>query len=301
MAPNTEQGEIPRWGRRMGEHFESARVRAGMSRAQLARRVSVSEESIRRWEKGGSRPSADRLAHVIAVLAIDTGNIISSSPARDERPDLARRLLVERRARGITQAQAARLLGVAQPTYAGWEIGRATPNADHTNAVATFLDASEGEVIRLAAAPFVVWAGWPPLGQLIGARRAGLRLRREDLANRLGVTPGTIAAWELGYRTPRPSRLRSLASTLSLSVEELELALARKGRPVCALGQLIQLRQRHLGLNLADLARRAELDAATLSRWIHGHHRPAVVGLRRLADVLEVSPTAVYEAAGVSE
>src|SRR5258708_39709406 len=119
MKPLPDTTEVPRWGRRLGQHLEASRRRALMSREQLARRIGVTEESIRRWERGGAQPSPERLARLIAVLAIDTGNLGSLSAVADERPQLARRLLEERTGRGITQAQAARLLRVAQPTYAG--------------------------------------------------------------------------------------------------------------------------------------------------------------------------------------
>src|SRR4051794_35740550 len=108
---------------RLGEHLEAARLRASLTRAEVADRLGVSEESVRRWELGGSRPSADHLANVIALLAIDAVDLPDPRPADDDLPMLARRLRDERAQRNISQAEAAQKLGVAQPTYAGWEIG----------------------------------------------------------------------------------------------------------------------------------------------------------------------------------
>jgi DNA-binding transcriptional regulator YiaG len=57
------------WGRRHGEHLEATRIRALLSRAQLALKMGVAEESVRRWERGG-RPSPDCLVPRQATLAV---------------------------------------------------------------------------------------------------------------------------------------------------------------------------------------------------------------------------------------
>ena len=301
MAADTQSNELPQWGRRMGEHLEAARNRAQMSRAELAQRVGVSEESIRRWERGGARPTPERLAHVIAVMAIDAGRLAALSKSGDERPKLARLLLDERSGRRITQAQAARLVGVAQPTYAGWEIGRATPGSVHVPSLGAFLGIPEAQMLELVSLPFRVdSAAWPPLGRVIGAHRQTLRMTRAELARRLNVTVAAVEAWELGYRIPRPSSLRSLAIALKASPEELELALPRPTRPVSPLGLLIHRRQRNLGLRVEDIAERSGLDPGTVSRWISGRHRPSQANLTELARVLDLPTSTVQEAAYAS-
>ncbi len=282
------------WNRRLGAHIEASRLRAGLTRAQLGARMGVSEETIRRWERAGSTPSEDRLARLIAVLALDDASFVSLAQQpvepRDELPLLARRLRDERRDRRITQAEAAQLLDVAQPTYAGWEVGRATPDGANLARVADFLGTSVAAVADLVDAPFTVdYAGWPALGRILGRQRQRLRLTRSELAQRVGVTKTTIANWELGYRTPRVQQLRLLATALSASVMELEAALPVDTGALSTLGALIRNRQTHLGLSRAEIARRAGTDEATLSRWVNGHRRPDERGLRRLADVLGVA------------
>jgi transcriptional regulator with XRE-family HTH domain len=282
--------ESVNWSGRFGEHLETARRRALLNRSDLAKRVGVTEESIRRWERGGARPSPDRLARLIAVLALD-GAVLTTFPmTAHDLPPLARRLQHERSQRGITQAQAAQTLGVAQATYAGWEIGRAAPGAQVLPAIGLFLGLSGGEVEALSEAPFVVdSAGWPPLGRLVRSRRQALKMTRDELARRVGVASGTVAAWELGYRTPRPAQLRSLAAALVVSPEGLAAALPPHEPPLSALGELIRARQRSLGLKRSEIAERAGLDEATISRWAHGHHSPARSSLRRLAAAIDVS------------
>jgi transcriptional regulator with XRE-family HTH domain len=282
---------------RFGQHLESARLTAGLSRADLATRLGVSEESVRRWERGWSAPSSDRIAQLIAVLSIDASALMTLPIHPDDLPPLARRLRDERAHRKITQAEAGELLGVAQPTYAGWEIGRAAPLERYYAVVAEFLGSTVSDVGGLVETPFTVeYAMWPAFGQLMGRRRQAMRLTRDELARNVGVVPGTIAAWELGYRTPRAQQVRSLSVALEISVAELQAALPR--RELSALGDLIRSRQQQLGLPQRAIAERAGLDEATLSRWVQGHNIPKASSLRRLADALEVSFQEVSQTIG---
>ena len=290
------------WNRRLGAHVEASRQRAEMTRAELAKRMRVSEETVRRWERGGSQPSEAHLVRLIAVLALDGGALALESGGGDaELPPLARRLRQERASRRITQTEAATMLGVAQPTYAGWEVGRSAPETAHHASVADYLGLSDAEVADLVSIPLVVNVdAWPALGQILGRRREALRLTRSELAHRVGVSPSTIANWELGYRVPRVQQLSALASTLSVAVSELEAALPATARPLSALGTLIKTRQGRLGITRAEIARRAGTDEATLSRWVHGHRQPDASGLSRLAAALEIPSATLFAAAGLA-
>lgn len=49
-----------------------------------------------------------------------------------------------------------------------------------------------------------------------------------ELANRLGVTPGTVSNWERGLFEPRARQLRALAEALGVTMETIDL---REGEP----------------------------------------------------------------------
>lgn len=251
--------------------------------------MRVNEETLRRWERGGSRPSEERLARLIAILAIDGGELPFSDDPDAELPLLARLLRQERAERSITQHTAAEVIGVAQPTYAGWEIGRSHPDDHHQAAVAAFIGVAADEVVAMGREIFAIdTSAWPPLGQLIGGARQRLRLTRSELAASVGVSASTIANWELGYRVPRAQQLPVLATALQVEVESLARALTDVSRTEATLDSFIALRQRVLGLTRGEIARRIGIDHATFSRWIHGHRTPEEWALRRLAVVLEV-------------
>jgi transcriptional regulator with XRE-family HTH domain len=296
-AANVGNGEIT-WSPRLGSHLEAARSHAGLRRMDLANQLGVSEETIRLWEKGAVQPSADRLARLIALLALETADWAAPAAPVHDLPPLARRLRAEREARGMTQARLARELHIPQGTYSGWETGRSTPGQPHFGRLASFLGVADADIATLCASPFVVEsAGWPAFGQFMGARRQELRLNRAELAAAVGVSPGTIVSWELGYRVPGSKQLACLADALSVDVASLVAALPRK-RAATALGELILARQRELGLLSTDLARLIGTTEATVSRWVHGVSRPAPENLRRLATALNTPYTSVIEAAG---
>jgi transcriptional regulator with XRE-family HTH domain len=289
------------WSARLGAHLEASRQRAGLRRVDLAARVGVSEETIRLWERGTVQPSPERLARLIPVLAIEASLWQQESPSRDpadDLPELAQRLRAERTARGLTQAAMAEHLRVPQATYAGWETGRTSPGSQHAAAVASLLELDEAEVEPVLAAPFTVdTAGWPPIGQLLGARRQALQLSRAALAELLDTTPRTVMSWELGYRRPSAGALSSLAEALAVPVEAIVDALPRRSVP-SRLGELILARQRALGLQSTDVARLVGTTDPTVSRWINGHSRPAGRNLERLATALRVPLSDLYDVVG---
>ena len=300
---DSEHGEVV-WSPRLGAHLEAARQRAGMRRVDLALRLGVSEETIRLWERGAVQPTPERLARLIPVLAIEASfwqqEPASAGHADDDLPELARRLRTERTALGLTQAAVAERLGVAQATYAAWETGRARPTARHVDDVAELLGLARETVLALCSTPFVVdYHDWPPLGRLIGARRQALGLTRGGLADAVGVAPGTIASWELGYRTPAAAQVAALAQALETSFDHLTAALPRR-RAASARGELILTRLRELGLRSSDLAAAVGTTESTISRWVHGHSRPAPTNLARLASALRLPRAQVIEAAGAA-
>ena len=198
------------WSPRLGAHLEASRVHAGKRRLDMAAQLGVSEETIRLWEKGAVQPSAESLARLIALLALETSEWPAREGASPELPPLARRLRAERDGRGLTQAAVVKFLDVPQATYAGWETGRSTPGAHLFASLADFLGIAERDVVTLCASPFIVdFASWPPFGQFVGARRQELRLSRGALADarrRLAEHGRVVGARLPGARVGAPQR-----------------------------------------------------------------------------------------------
>jgi transcriptional regulator with XRE-family HTH domain len=287
------------WSSRLGAHLAAFRQRAGLRRIDLARQIGVSDETVRLWEKGSVRPSRELLARLIALLSLEVADWSASDldPQKPELPVVACRLREERRARGISQATAVRLLDVAQATYASWETGRCSPAEQNYEAIASFLGSSVEAVTAMCEVPFTVETStWPPLGQIVGHQRELRQLRRAELAEQLGVAASTIAAWELGSRVPAAEHLRRLAAALDVELAVLAASVPRR-EDRTPLGELIVSRRRELGIRAADVARLAGTSETVMSRWVNGHHRPVAASLRRLAHALDLPFATVAAAA----
>ncbi len=285
-----------KWSPRLGAHLEAARRGAGMRRTELAGQLGVSEETIRLWENGAVQPSEARLVRLIALVSLAAADWPAPPDPVVELPAIARRLVAERKERGITQATVVKAIDVPHATYAGWETGRSAPGIQWFAKIGNFLGISEVAVATLCAVPFTVdFAKWPAFGQFIGARRQELRLNRADMVAALDVSLGTVVSWELGYRVPGPKQLTRLAAVLSVEMASLVAALPQRG-PTTTLGDLILSRQRELGLRSADLAQLVGTTEATVSRWVHGRSRPVPRNLVRLAEALKMPYAHVVDA-----
>lgn len=289
------------WSPRLGAHLEASRLHAGLRRRDLAHRLGVSEESVRLWERGSVQPSEDHLVRLIPILAIE-GSLWQDAPAPppEEQTELARRLLQERQALGLTQAALAGRLGIALDAYGAWEAGDSTPGTEHIALLADHLGLSEERTGELCESGLRIdFADWPTFGQLVGARRQALGLTRTNLAATLGIAPRALMTWELGYRRPPAAKVLALADALQVSAQELIEALPRRAAPT-RLGELILQRQRELGLRSVDIARMVGTTEPTLSRWINGHSRPIAENLERLASALNVPSAQLADLAAPS-
>jgi transcriptional regulator with XRE-family HTH domain len=95
--------------------------------------------------------------------------------------------------RGIRQKEVARMLGCRPATLGTWEEGRVAPDVRFWPAILRFL----GYDPRPEPAAF---------GGQIRAAREAEGLSERALARRLGLDPGTVAAWERGEMSPAYSR-----------------------------------------------------------------------------------------------
>lgn len=61
-----------------GDRLAGAREAAGMTRAQLARRVGVKESTLAKWEEDLAEPRANRLQTLAGVLGVSLGWLITA-------------------------------------------------------------------------------------------------------------------------------------------------------------------------------------------------------------------------------
>ncbi|MEK4243691.1 helix-turn-helix transcriptional regulator [Janibacter sp. FSL W8-0316] len=117
------------------ERLRAARVRAGLTQAELARVIGVAGgERVSRWELGTSTPSTAMRARLAKALGIDLEELLPSQGPAD-----LRRLRAEA---GLTVAELAERGGLARGTIKRWEAGSAQRVRAPLDAVAAALGVS---------------------------------------------------------------------------------------------------------------------------------------------------------------
>jgi len=113
---------------------------------------------------------------------------------------------------------------------------------------------------------------------LLREARLAAGYSQAELADRVGVSLGTVKAWESGRRAPKPATQRQVADALGLGFDDLEVADGAE--------DLRRLRQAR-GLTRAQAAQLLGLEPFTLQRVEEGLELPP--DPRKMARVYGVS------------
>lgn len=120
-------------------------------------------------------------------------------------------------------------------------------------------------------------------------RRGELRLSAEEAAERLGISPENLHAWEYHKAVPAPRHVEAIARAYELPVEKAvlmrcELALGRKPAGMLSPGiHAYTLAYWTCGETYRALAARCGVKAVALSGWINGRCMPEADNLQRFA------------------
>ena len=98
-----------------GDLLREARLRAGLSQAELARRAGKQRSAIGRWERGEALPSLETLRELIRACGLELSFRIANADLEDHDLGLIRRTLGMTPAERFTHAQRA-----AQATRRLW-------------------------------------------------------------------------------------------------------------------------------------------------------------------------------------
>ena len=107
---------IPEHPQTLGEHLTARRLALKLYQRSVALLLNVSPATVLHWEKGQTFPPIWAYPAIVAFLGYDPFPTTPSSTAE--------RLVDWRRARGLSVKRAARLCGVDEGLWAGWETGR---------------------------------------------------------------------------------------------------------------------------------------------------------------------------------
>lgn len=274
--------------------LRAARVRAGLSGAQLARAVGVSRPSVALWEQGQRRPARTYWPGLAAALGLpveQVGELFTGyRPARFDSWPLPS-LADARRSAGFTQRQLAGLLGVAPTTLSMWESAGVPVPLDAIAELARLLETSEDRLRSVPPRDRVLDPR--PLRQ---ARREAAMSQREAAAY-LGVAVGSLARYESGERRPPLNVVRAMAGAYRRPVADLlrysghdilPLPSGRCWQPEQVPQAILALRTA-AGLTKTQLGRALGRSGQAVRSWEVGRSRPTQATYRRLELLFPVS------------
>ncbi|RFU18938.1 helix-turn-helix transcriptional regulator [Geodermatophilus marinus] len=267
-----------------------ARLAAGLTTTQVARRVGVAPSTVSRWENGVRTPAPevrDRLAAALRLRPGEVAALLAGNPPR--RSDGARLpgLGALRRRCGLTQRAFRTALGIGATTAHQWEHGRVRVPQDRLAAVAGALGLAVPELVASAARPPRQEPS--PAPTPAGLRRAA-GLTQRELALHLGVSTRTVGHWEAGSRPVPRAAVRPLCRLLR---RPLPTVLAATGvrwpalphpsawRPD-ELPHLLTALREAAGWSAAALGRRLAVPGRVVRRWETGAGHPSPAACQRL-------------------
>lgn len=271
--------DAPRPGQRsksefVGARLALARVAAGLTQKDLAKRIGVSDSLVSVLERDEQRCVPDVLAGLREALEAH------GFPRADPRAlasDLGARVRRRREALGLSEEA---LAGVAR-VPAG-DVGRAERGSAGSREAAVLL-ARLARALRREEA--LTWGGAPPasggaLGAGLRSARIGRGLSPGALAERVGLTRGMVLAIEEGWQLPSVRTLEALGD--ALGGEEGTAWFEKAGREARG-------RQRSKG----SVSRRPPADNP-LSRELRAVRLGQGLTLRELGERAGVSVTTVH-------
>jgi transcriptional regulator with XRE-family HTH domain len=266
-----------------------ARLSAGLTMTQLARKVGVGPAAVSRWENGLRTPDPAVRPRPVAALRLTPDELVRA--LGDRAPSRADGALLPglgqlRRDAGLTQRAFRHELGIGATTTNVWEHGRVRVPVTRLADVAAALGVNPEILLARASRPPCPSVGERPLAAL----RRGAGLTQRELAFHLGVSVRSVVHWEAATRPVPPAVVRPLARCLRAPLAAV-LAAAGLELPVLArpaswtpeqLPEVLATLRRSSGWSAAALGRRLGVAGRTVRTWETGAGTPSASAVRRL-------------------
>lgn len=270
----------------------AARQAAGLTKADLARRLFVSRPTVSAWEAGRRRPGSvswPTLAAVLGLSADDVAGLFADHPPSRLDGQRLPGLSSVRAQLGLTQQALATVVGVAPSTVSTWETGGRVA----AGMLADLAQALSAEPAALTADPAVVpTPDQRPLRRL--RRRA--HMSRREAAVQLGIAEGSLARYEAGSRRPSIAVARRMAAVYRtplaavLAMADIALPALPPHRPWRGGDVSAGIRAARLaaGLSKKGLGIAVMRSGQAVDQWERGRRLPDQATRRRLERVLHL-------------
>jgi transcriptional regulator with XRE-family HTH domain len=259
-----------------------ARLAAGLTMTQVARKTGVVPATVSRWENGVRTPSPEaraRLTRALRVTPEELSVMLAGSRPRRSDGVLLPGLGQLRRELGLTQRAFRSAIGIGPSAANAWEHGRVRVPIGRLASVAGALGVDPQAVVAAASRPPRNRAEDRPLTRL----RRATGLTQREMAHHLGASVRSVAHWEAGTRTLPWSVARRLAALLRVPLPTV-LRAAEREMPTLThprtwtradVPQVLKTLRCNAGWSAAALARRLGTSGGAIRTWETGRVFPS--------------------------
>lgn len=180
-----------------------ARLAKGMTQKALAEAVGAKPSQISAWERGAIPPSIDALMRIANALEVDAATLFP--PQKQEKNNVK----ALRTAKGMTQIELAKIIGVTQSTYSAYESGAYELPMDKLPLIAEALGVSVDDIEIYNEKSLITFY----------RKRKGLK--QSELAEKTGLSTSALSNFETGRFKPSPATMQRIADALDVTVEML--------------------------------------------------------------------------------
>ena len=284
--PRPEMAEFGRTLRRL-------RQERGLTQRELAERIGETPVLIGGYEMSVNYyPSPERLAAIADALEVPEAELARFLPTRPETTLLGSALRELREQRGLTLTRLAERSGCDPALIAVYESGRAQPGPEKLRSLAAALRIPQRELRALVAVRGAE-KHVSPFGKLLRQTRIARGLGQRELAQRVGLRPGTLTTYETTNLCPSKARAPQLVARLAEALEldpallERSLSLPRH-HPPTRFGHHLRKLRIDRGLTQGQLGAHIGHLGAAICGYEKGKTYPKPSALPALAAALDV-------------
>ena len=229
--------------------LKSIRDRFDLTQKDLAYLLDVSSPTVGSWERGDTEPQKTNRVK-IKELREKSKEDVEEMLDQEEKPVESKGIRAIRDKHGLTQKELAEKLDVTPTTVSNWEQGETTPQSEMVDKIQNIGVGEQEDEDTFT-------------GDDIKQLRDEKDLSQSDLAEKLGVSGGTVSNWERGESSPGPDTIERIQN-IEASEEERETLS----------GQEMKDLRGELDMSQSDLADRLDVSPGTVSNWETGKSQP---------------------------
>lgn len=107
----------------IGDNIKRIREAKGISQYKLAQMLNISQQSVDQWERSLTNPRKSNIDKISSILNVSVNELFGDADTNIT----AQRLRELREAKGLSQSEVAKLIGVTRTAYLHYETGRYRP------------------------------------------------------------------------------------------------------------------------------------------------------------------------------